>query len=175
MGSLSEVNILGAVGALLLMLYVAVDMPPAVQAGPGSTVTLRYARWWRVYLLLLAFAVPLAITLLARVRPPRHEEETNPLLRLFALFCGLSLPMWWATTNFSLTISPEGLVCGSPWRGKRFVPWGDLVEVRHGMVVQWYVLRTRGGYCFRVPCECVPGLPLFLEAVARHPHVRLVR
>jgi hypothetical protein len=160
-------NILGAVGLLLLVLYAAWDIPGAIERD-GERVTLRYAWWVRCYFLFAAFAIPVGITLLAIVKEPRDTGEMWSLCGLYALFGVLGVPSWWMTTRFALEISPAGLVCRSPWRGSRFVPWEKVDRLCQGEMVQWYILRSRDGYAFRFPYQCVPGLPLLLEEMKKH-------
>jgi hypothetical protein len=166
MTSLSLENILGAVGILALLTWVARDMPGAIQREAGKT-TLRYTFWVRCFYLYMAFAIPLGLTLLAIVhRPP--PEEMWCLFASYALFAFLTGPMWWIVTRFALTISAEGLECRSPWRRTHFVKWDELEEVTYGLVGRWYVLSARSGYRFRVPDQMIPGLCDFLLAVMQH-------
>jgi hypothetical protein len=172
MTNLSLVNILGAVGILGLLTWIAIDMPPAIQREEGKT-TIRFAFWIRCFYLFYAFAIPLGLTLMAIVhRPP--PEEMWCLFASYALIGFISWPMWWIVTRFALSISADGLECHSPWRRKRFVKWDELKEVTYGVVGRWYVLRARSGYRFRVSGldhifgKLAPGLDDFQAAVAQH-------
>jgi hypothetical protein len=166
MTSVSRENILGAVGILCLLAWVARDMPPTIRRESGKT-TIRYAFWVRCFYLFSAFALPLALTLWAIVNRP-EEGEMWCLLASYALFAFLTGPVWWMVTRFALTISDEGLECHSPWRRTRFVKWSEIEEVTFGEMGRWYVLRAVDGYRFRVPQQAVPGLGDFLAAVGRH-------
>ena len=161
MNELSGVNILGVLGGLALLSWVAWDMPASIE-GVGDKLTLRYNRWVRGYFLFAAFGIPLGLTVLAIVNRPKDDEEMWCLLFLYLLFAVLTLPCWWETMCFSLTISSAGLECGSPWRGRRFVPWNDVVRVSRNKIYKWYVVETRSGYCVRVPQQLIPGLGAFM-------------
>jgi hypothetical protein len=159
-------NILGVIGLLLLIGYVAWDMPPTIERSAGK-VTIRYAWWVRCYFLVAAFAIPLGITVLGIYKEPKGSEM-GCFIGLYALFGVLSVPWWWMTTRFAATISDAGLECHSPWRGKRFVPWSEVVGLTRSEVVQWDVLQTRDGYRFRIPWQAVPGLPLLQSSIDHH-------
>jgi hypothetical protein len=166
MNSLSFENILGAVGLLSLLVWIAWDMPPAIKR-ESSTTTIRYTFWVRCFYLFGSFAIPLGLTLLAIVNRPR-EDEMWCLFLSYALYGILNLPMWWIVTRWGVTISERGLECRSPWRRRRFVTWDEIVDVTYGEVGKWYILRTRDGYRFRVPQQMIPGVHDFLQAVSQH-------
>jgi hypothetical protein len=173
MEHLSSDNILGALGLLVLLVWIALDMPAGVERRRGGTTTLHYAAWVRWYFLFAAFAIPVGITLLAIVHKPKDDDEMIALYFVYALFAVISLPMWWLTTRFSLEISAKGLRCRSPWRGTRFVAWDEIVKLSRSEIWRCYFVEARGGYRFGVPDQMFPGVDYFLAALARHrPEIR---
>jgi hypothetical protein len=165
--AMDAVNILGAVGWLGLIAWVAWDMPPAVEHQGGS-ITLRYSRWVRCYFLFAAFGIPLGFTVVAIFKPPENDGDLWAIAGLYALFGVLSLPFWWETIHFSLTISATGLECRSGWRGVRRAAWTDVASLFASEFGRWFLLRTHSGPVIRVPSQFMPGLSCFLEAVEKH-------
>src|SRR5262249_42054667 len=72
---------------------------------------------------------------------------------LYALFGALSAPLLWESMRFSLTVSPEGLDCRSPWRPGRFVAWDEVQKLTYGGGGQWVVIHTQRRWKV---CVCVP-------------------
>jgi hypothetical protein len=50
----------------------------------------------------------------------------------------------------------------SPWRGRRQIPWSDIVSDNFSSVNQWHVIRTRGHGTLRVS-TFLSGVGSFLE------------
>jgi hypothetical protein len=164
---MSSENIVGAVGLLGLLLYLAWDMPPAIKRTGGSQ-TLRYARWLRWYSLFAALGIPLGITVLAIVFPPKDDSEEWAIAGVYALFAVPSTYLLLESIGFAVTITDKGLECRSGWHRRRFVPWKDVTGLTTSKITKHFVLLTRGGYRYRVPALLVPGLSDFLEAVHSH-------
>jgi hypothetical protein len=163
MESMSFDNILGAIGGVCLMLFVAFDMPPATER-TGDTITLRYARWVRIFYLFATFGVQLGITVLAIYLKPKDDEEMWCLFLSYMLFLILTTPMLWWVTRFSLTLSREGVEYRSHIWGRRFIAWDEVADLSPSQVVQWYILRTHSGSKIRIPSQLVPGMDLLFAA-----------
>jgi hypothetical protein len=163
---MSSDNILGVIGLLCLVVFVAWDMRPAIERSAGKVI-LRYAWWVRCFFLASAFVIPLGITLLGISKEPKNPADLRAFIGLYALFAVLSVPSWWMTTRFSLTITAAGLECRSPWRGRRFVAWDEVVALTPSQAIQWHILQTSSGYRFCIPNQGVPGLTLLQEMVDR--------
>jgi hypothetical protein len=164
---LSPINIIGIVGLVVLVFYVAADMKPAIERHGGS-LTLRYARPLRWFALFTACGIPLLITLILIGNPPKDPGDEWCIAGSYALFgvvCGYLLV---ETAGLSVTITERGLECRSGWRRRRFVPWEDVNGLTVPEITKHFVLHARGGYRFRVPMQLVPGLADFLTAVGAH-------
>jgi hypothetical protein len=68
--------------------------------------------------------------------------------------------------RFALVVSPEGLDCRSPWRGRQLLRWEEVEEVSYNLLLQWFVIRASEGRTFRVHI-LVSGLNTLLEICER--------
>jgi hypothetical protein len=152
------------IGFLGLLMWAAQRGRPV--EGPGGTLVFRHGLLLRGFAMVMAFGIPLGITILVLFNPPKKEGDLTAIVCLYALFGVLSAPLLWEAMRFSLTVSPEGLDCRSPWRGHRFLPWEEVKEVSYNATNSWFVIRARDGWKFR-PSILVPGLAKFLEACER--------
>lgn len=148
------------IGFLGLLMWAAQRGRPV--AGPGGTLVFRHSLLLRGFSLLMAFGIPIGITVLMFFNPPKNESDVGAIIGLYALFGLLSAPLLWESMRFALTVTPAGLDCRSPWRGRRFLPWEDVKEVSYNATNSWFVIRARDGWKFR-PSILVPGLAKFLE------------
>jgi hypothetical protein len=69
------------------------------------------------FAVLIAFIIPLAISILALVRPPKDEIELGCAIGLGTFFGGAGIFTLWETMRYRLVACPEGIGCYSPWRG----------------------------------------------------------
>jgi hypothetical protein len=99
--------------------------------------------------------------------PPKKEGDVYAVAFLYGLFGVLSAPLLWEALRFALVVSPEGLDCRSPWRGRRFLAWDEVAEVSFSAMNSWFVVRGADGWKFRVSV-LVPGLNAFLEQCEKH-------
>jgi hypothetical protein len=125
-----------------------------------EVMVFRYSATLRIFAMAMTIGCPLAVTA-AVFFLPRKEDDTWPILGTYALFAGLSLPLWWETSRFSLTLLPAGFVCQSPWRGRRFMLWNELEEVRFSSMNMWFIAVGRGEK-IRISCF-VTGISQFLD------------
>src|SRR3984957_1429295 len=142
---MAPINIIGVVGLILLLLYIAWDMPPAIE-WRGEAVTLRYARGLRWFALFAACAMPLLITVIAIGNPPKEPGDGWIIIGTYVLFGVSSGYLLLETVGFAVTITDKGLQCQSGWRRRRFVPWEEIVDLTAAEMSKHFVLRTRGGY-----------------------------
>ncbi len=164
---MAPINIIGVVGLIVLLLYIAADMRPAIE-WRGESLILRYARWLRWFALFAACAMPVLITVIVIGNPPKEPGDGWIIIGNYVLFGVLSGYLFLETVGFSVTITVKGLECKSGWRRRRFVPWEEITGLTTGVVTKRFVLRTRGGYRYHVPMQLVPGLGYFLAAVKKH-------
>src|SRR5262249_58543406 len=119
------------VGFLGLLAWAARRGKPRADPETG-TLVFRHSILFRGFSLLAAFGIPLGITALVLVNPPKKEGDVTAIVCLYALFGALSAPLLWESMRFSLTVSPEGLDCCSPWRAGRFVAWDEVQNLTYG-------------------------------------------
>jgi hypothetical protein len=154
------------VGFLGLLLWAARRGQP--QADPETgTLVFRHSILFRGFALFAGFGVPLAITLLVILYPPKDRGDFLAVLGLYGLFFGLSAPLLWEGMRYALTVSPQGLDCRSPWRGGRFLTWDEVQDISYSTLSSWFIIRARDGWKFRAPI-LVPGLARFLEQCERY-------
>jgi hypothetical protein len=138
------------------------------RAAPATdTLVLRHSLWLRGFALFSGFGIPLGITVLVFVFPPKDTGDLGAILGVFCLFAFLSAPLLWESLRYALVVSPDGLACYSPWRGRAFVAWEEVVEVTYSQGNGWFVVHADDGYRFRVPV-LVPGVTRFLAECERH-------
>jgi hypothetical protein len=156
----------GPVVVLGLFLWVAQRGKPKVDRETGALL-FRHSVLLRGFALVAAFGIPLALTVLVLLSPPKKEGDVYAVAGLYGLFGVLSAPLLWEALRFALVVSPEGLECRSPWRGLRFLAWDEVAEVSFSAMNSWFVIRAEGGWKFRVSL-LVPGLNAFLEQCEKH-------
>lgn len=154
----------GTAVALLLLMWAAVRGAPEVTA--DGTLRFQYPALFRGMANFFAFGVPIGLTGLLFLFPPKAGDAL-PILFLYALFVGLGFPLWWEATRFFLIVSPTGLRCRSPWRGEQFIPWTELEEVSYSSLNRWFVLHAWAGRKARVSIY-VAGIVPFLEICEEH-------
>jgi hypothetical protein len=164
---MSAINIIGIVGLLALLLYIAHDMPRAIEPR-GDSLTLRYARGLRWYALFTACGMPILLTTIAIGNPPKERGDGWIIAASYLLFVVLCGYLLLETVGFAVTITDRGLECRSGWRRRRFVPWEEITGLTTAPLTKRYVLLTRSGYRYRVPMQLVPGLPSLLAKVEAH-------
>jgi hypothetical protein len=132
-----------------------------------GTLVFRHSILFRGFSLFAALGIPLAITVLVIFNPPKKPGEVGAVFGLYGLFAVLGAPLLWESMRFSLTVSPQGLDCRPPWRGRRFLPWEEVAEVSYSGMNSWFVIRAKDGWKFRLHI-LVPGLAQFLEQCERY-------
>jgi hypothetical protein len=146
-----------------LVIWAARRADPEV--GAGGTILFRYGLLPPGLCLLLPFGMPLVFVAIGLARP--DKVGVGPGLAVGVAFCLMASPFWWETSRYAMVVSPDGIDCRSPWRGRQFVRWDEVEEVRYSSISSWFVLRPRGHRTFRIP-TLVSGLSAFLEECERH-------
>jgi len=166
MGAYSGTMIGLAVACLLSILFWAARKGQPTVGTENGTLMFRYHGLFRGFALVGAFGIPLAIFALG-VSFPTREDQLWAILGVVALFAGIGIPLWWEATRYALIVSPEGLNCRSPWRGRLFLPWEEVEEVSYSSMNSWFVIQARGRRKFRVPLF-ISGIPAFLDQCEQH-------
>jgi hypothetical protein len=154
------------VGVLGLLLWAAQRGKP--RSDPETeTLIFRHSILLRGFAMFAGFGIPIGITILMFFHPPKHEGDVWAIIGLYALFGVLSAPLLWESLGFALVVSPEGLDCQSPWRGRQFILWDEVEDISYSSMNSWFIIRATDGWKFRVSV-LVPGLSHFLEQCERH-------
>lgn len=119
---------------------------------PGAdehTLLFRHNAVFRWFAYLSTIGIPLGLTALVTLIPPRGEEVWY-VVGIYAGFALLTLPLFWEAIRYYVLVGPEGIVCRSAWRGTRFIAWDDLREVSFSTANAWFIFRARDGTTIRV-------------------------
>lgn len=160
-----------AIVSLLLVVFMGILMgaaqhgKPTVEPGTGF-LGFRHHLLLRSFSLLMAFGIPIGITILVFIKPPTNQRDYIAIFGLYALFAVLTVPLLWESMRFSLVVGPEGLDCRSPWRARQFYRWEEVEKLSYNFLLGLFVIHAVGGRKFRV-LVLVPGLNAFLEACER--------
>jgi hypothetical protein len=163
-GAFAGVIGVAVIGFLGLLMWAAQRGRPATDPRTGALL-FRHSGLFRGFSLFMAFGIPLGITVLVLFKPPEKQSDVYAIAGIYGLFFLLSFPLLWESMGFALGVTDEGLDCKSPWRGRRFVYWDEVVEVSFSGGN--FVIRAADGYKFRVS-TFVPGLTAFLQRCERH-------
>jgi hypothetical protein len=98
--------------------------------------------------------------------PPRDFTDWCGVITA-VLMAGGIFAWAWDAIGFGLVITPQGLDCHSPWRGRRFVEWEEVTALTYFKGGPYFVIHTHGGYRFRVHLH-VGGLGQFLKCMEQH-------
>lgn len=161
----SGIITVAVLGFLALLTWAAQREKPHADPAAG-TLVFRHSAIFRWFSYVMAFGIPVAITVLVIFNPPKKDGDVGAIIGLYALFAGLSAPLLWESLRFSLTLSPEGVDCRSPWRSGRFLPWNEVKELSYSAVNSWFIIYATDGWKFRVSI-LVPGLAALLEEFER--------
>ena len=104
---------------------------------------------------------PALVTAFLTQVPMRDAGDLWGASAMYALFIGLTAPLWWESSRFAIAADPRGVDCISPWRARQFFRWGEIESIDFSIPCQWFVICTRGRRKFRVPMF-VAGLSDFL-------------
>ena len=141
--------------------------------GEEHSVVFRYNIVLRVFAFLAAFGIPIGITALVIAFPPRREE-IGYVIGVYAIFAGLSLPLYWETSRHYVLISPEGIERRSAWFGFRFIAWDEVAKVTYSQVNAWFVFHAENGEKIRVSA-LISGLNDLLRLVEMRLPARVLR
>ena len=119
----------------------------------------------------VAFAFAIASTLfccfLVYKIPIKTQKDVYAAFGLFGLFLGLSGPLVWEMTRYSIVVSPEGLDFRSPWKPGFSMAWQDVEQVSYNSMCQWFVIRSCYGKKIHVP-TWIAGVFDFLGELERY-------
>jgi hypothetical protein len=135
--------------ALLGMMAWAARRGRPSAGGGEHTVLFHYTIVLRTFSFLAAFGIPAGITALVIAFPPKRSE-VGYVVGVYALFAGMSLPLYWETSRFYILISPEGIERRSAWMGLRFIAWDEVDRVTYSKMNGWFVLHAENGDKIRV-------------------------
>jgi hypothetical protein len=162
----TAIIIVTVTGFLGLLVWAAERGKPTIDPTTGDMI-FRHSAVFRWFTIVMAFGVPLAITILLLFKPPQNEREVYAVFGLYVGFALLTLPLLWEAVRFMLVLSSEGITCKSPWRGTRFIPWQDVEEITFHGTNSMFMIHAQDGYRFRV-VTFVPGLTQFLAKCEQH-------
>ena len=92
------------IALLGIMAWAARIGRPTSGAGEHS-VLFRYNFVLRAFAFFAAFGIPAGITAMVFAFPPRGEEVWY-VIGIYALFAGLTLPLYWETSRFYVLVTP---------------------------------------------------------------------
>jgi hypothetical protein len=98
--------------------------------GPGSVL-------FGTFFLLLAGVVLLIVNVQG------WRADTWIALLLATIFGAYGLLVLAEVVVTRIEVSPDGIVCSSPWRKTRRVPWSQITNSNFSAVNYWYVFSTR--------------------------------
>lgn len=152
-------------GFVWLLFAVARAAPP--YRTEGTTITFRHGKLLRAFAVLAFFGAPMLLGLWIVLFPPRSDFTRLPIILAAAVLGIMGLLLIWEAFQFQLTISPQGLECHSPWKGRSTHSWEQLMAVAYSRWNAWFVLTFQGGRVFHVS-SLIPGVGRFLEACEQH-------
>ncbi len=148
-------------GFVWLLFAVARAAPP--YRDDSGTVTLRHGQLLRAFAVLAFFGAPMLFGLWILFFPPRSNATLAPIVVAAALLGLAGFLLVWEAFKFQLTVSPAGLECRSPWKGRFVYSWEQVTALEYSAVNAWFVLKFQGGGEYHVSA-LVPGVSRFLEA-----------
>lgn len=161
----------GVIIALGLLLAAARRGAPAATADGG--LVFRHSAVFRWLALAMAVIPPAGVTALLFVVPIKDAGDVWAIVGLYGLCLVLGFPLLWETQRYALVVTPEGLDCHSPWRGRFYIAWADVERLSYSGVNSWFVIHAATGQRFRVSVF-VAGVGDFLAECERHlPPARL--
>ena len=165
-----QLTILAVAGWAYLILASLVLWPkPSIDPASGTEI-LQHS-WLMRGVVLLFSVIPVALVILAFVTQAKGDDvyAILALLGLSTLLVGLML-----LENFRtrLIISATGIEQESPWRGRRFLRWDEIVEVRFSQMNCWFILLGPDGRKIRAS-TFLQGISALVRAFRLHlPKVR---
>jgi hypothetical protein len=153
-------------GVLTLLLWAAKRGRPSADERRG-VLLFRHSAIFRGFALVTAGGIPMVLTVLVFVFPPKDEGDVGAIVGVHVLVIALTWPLLWEALRFGVMLSPEGLDCRSPWRGSRFLRWEEVRAISWSDMGSWFIIHARDGYRFRVP-SLAAGLDRFLACCEEH-------
>ncbi len=150
-------------GFVWLLFAVARAAPPYREE--AGTVTFRHGALLRAFAVLAFFGAPMLLGLWVLFFPPRSNTTLAPAIVTAALLGVAGILLVWEAFQFQLTISPAGLECRSPWKGRFSQTWEQVTAIEYSAVNAWFVVKFPDG-AFHVS-TLVPGVSRFLEECER--------
>ncbi len=146
-------------GFVWLLFAVARAAPP--YRVDGETVVVRHGALLRAFAVLAFFGAPMLLGLWILFFPPRSEATLAPIIVAAVLLGVAGILLVWEAFQFQLTITPAGLECRSPWKGRFSHAWDRVTALEYSAVNAWFVVKFPDG-AFHVS-TLVPGVSRFLE------------
>ena len=158
--------------AAVMSFFLPFALSAAARRG-GATVNpatdsleFRYQSYMRWGSICVAIGVLVGITVMVVVHPPKNLDETVAIIMMYAVSTVLTGALVWECVRFRVVVGSEGIECRSPWQRRRFIRWGDVVNVSFDNQLGHFDIHTTGRRGIRVPA-LVGGLGTILEACER--------
>jgi hypothetical protein len=120
---------------------------------------------------LVSFALFCGVFLLFDIGLVRNPTAISgpAVLFLGALFLFVALGAYLVAEAFRVRIevTPAGVVCHSPWRKRRAIPWAEVASVSYSHSCNWLVITGQDGRKIRAHVF-LSGLPWLARAVQTH-------
>ncbi len=153
------------VAVISLMIRVAKAGRPT-PTDDGKALSFRHTGLFRGFALISLIVLPGGI-LLSDIFGETHPSDPWAIPFICGLLLAIATPMCLEAFRYALIVSPEGLDCHSPWRGRFFIAWGDVSQLSYSTINGWFVIKSKAGKSFRVHMF-VSGLDEFLEQCERY-------
>src|ERR1051326_4274819 len=118
--------VMGVVSGSLALLLAAGTRGKASYDPVTRSLRFRHSLLFRGISVVVAVTVPILLTILVFIFPPKTDSDTTAVFALYMAFAVLGGPLLWESMRFRMLTSAEGLDCMSPWRRHRFIPWSDV-------------------------------------------------
>ncbi len=138
--------LLGAAVAYVAFALIAGRQLSPIEPVPGLEI-LHHGKFMRGFALFLAL-IPAALVVLAFIFSDEKEAAWALLVLLLFVSILISL-MLLETFRVRLVISNEGVQLDSPWRGRIFIHWDEVVEVQFSQACLWFILLSTDGRVIR--------------------------
>jgi len=162
----SLITVLVVAALTLLLIWAARREKPTADPVAGTLLFQHSGTFRGISIALTIMMVLFLMFLIFRV-PIKTRQDVLALLGLFGFCLIPPVPLLWESFRYALIVSPKGLDCRSPWRGRRFLHWKDVEQISYSPINSWFIIRARDGWKFHVGIF-VPGLGRFLQTCERH-------
>ena len=150
-----------AIGGFWLLLLSGRGRTVPIQ--PNGDFTLRHGKFFRAFACALILGLELLIGSLALFTPPESPLATGTMISAAVVAAGLGFLLIWDAYRFELKVTSQALICQSPWRGGRTVPWAEVNRVSFSTANLWFAIEPKSGPSFHI-LAVVPGVQQFLAS-----------